>query len=451
MHTSSIPKPENSKKSESKTPKILISNVTLIASPKSPLAPKQWLLCKENVIHSFGSMDTVPSEPYAQHIDGTGKLLLPGLINAHNHCAMTLFRGMADDLELNEWLNEHIFPAEAKNVTPDMVYWCSKLAAAEMILSGTTTVADGYFHEEQAAQAFLDCGMRAVAAQAIIDFPAPGVPDPKMNLQASENFLSQWQNRDERITPALFAHSPYTCSPQTLQGAKALATKYNTPFFIHIAESRHEQQLIIDPQATSPIRHLAALDLLDSTTVLVHCVWLDDADRDIIKKSKAGVIICPQSHFKLASGLAEVTKLIDQGIATGLGTDGCASNNSLDMFQEMDFLAKSQKLRTLDATALPASQALAAATKSNAQILGFSDLGTIAAGHKADLILLDMNKPHLQPCYSSDFLTYNACGSDVETVIINGTIVLQEGRFLSFDLDECMAEVRKLAHTLGAF
>lgn len=450
MHTSSILTPENSKKPGSKIPKILISNVTLIASPKSPLAHKQWLLCKGNTIHSFGSMDTIPSETDAQHIDGTGKLLMPGLINAHNHCAMTLFRGMADDLELNEWLNEHIFPAEAKNVTPEMVYWCSKLAAAEMILSGTTTVADGYFHEEQAARAFLDCGLRAVPAQAIIDFPAPGVPDPKMNIQAAENFLSQWQNRDERITPALFAHSPYTCTPQTLQQSKALATKYNTPFFIHIAESRHEQQIIIDPQGTSPIRHLAALDLLDSATVLVHCVWLDDEDRDIIKKSKAGAIICPQSHFKLASGLAEVTKLIDLGIPTGLGTDGCASNNSLDMFQEMDFLAKSQKLLTLDATALPASQALAAATTSNAQILGFSDLGTITAGHKADLILLDMNKPHLQPCYSSDFLTYNVCGSDVETVIINGAIVLQEGKFLSFDLEECMSEVQKLARTLGA-
>ena len=450
MHTSSILTPKNSKKPGSKIHKILISNITLITSSKNPLANKQWLLCQGNTIHSFGSMDTIPSEPAAQHIDGTGKLLLPGLINAHNHSAMTLFRGMADDLELNEWLSEHIFPAEAKNVTPEMVYWCSKLAAAEMILSGTTTVADGYFHEEQAARAFLDCGLRAVPAQAIIDFPAPGVPDPKMNIQAAEDFLSQWQGRDERITPALFAHSPYTCAPQTLQQSKALATKYNAPFFIHIAESRHEQQIIIDPQGTSPIQHLAALDLLDSATVLVHCVWLDDKDRDIIKKSKAGAIICPQSHFKLASGLAEVTKLIDQRIPTGLGTDGCASNNSLDMFQEMDFLAKSQKLRTLDATVLPASQALTAATKSNAQILGFSDLGTITAGHKADLILLDMNKPHLQPCYNSDFLTYNACGSDVETVIINGTIVLQEGKFLSFDLEECMTEVQKLARTLGA-
>jgi 5-methylthioadenosine/S-adenosylhomocysteine deaminase len=450
MHTASILTPGHNTKPGTTIPKLLISNVTLIASPKNPLIHKQWLLCEGNTIHSHGSMETIPSEPDAQHIDGNGKILLPGLINSHNHSAMTLFRGMADDLELNEWLNEHIFPAEARNVTPEMVYWCSKLAAAEMILSGTTTVADGYFYEEQAARAFLDSGMRAVPAQAIIDFPAPGVPDPKMNIQAAEDFLCQWQNRDERITPALFAHSPYTCSPQTLRQGKALATKYNTLFFIHIAESRHEQQLMMAPQGTSPIKHLAALNLLDSTTVLIHCVWLDDEDRELIRKSKAGVIICPQSHFKLASGLAEVTKLNDLGIKTGLGTDGCASNNSLDMFQEMDFLAKSQKLRTLDASALPANQALSAATKSNAQILGFSDLGTISAGHKADLIMLNTNQPHLLPCYSSDSLTYNTCGSDVDTVIINGTIVLHEGRFLSLDVEECMAEVRKLAHTLGA-
>ncbi len=432
------------------TPSLLISNVSLLSSPKTPFADKQWLLCEENTIHSFGSMDDIPSRPDAQHIDGTGKLLLPGLINAHNHCAMTLFRGMADDLALNDWLNKHIFPAEAKHVHPEMVYWCAKLAAAEMILSGTTTVADGYFHEDQAARAFLDAGMRAIPAQGIVDFPAPGVPDPLQNLAAAEDFLTQWQGKNDRIRPALFAHSPYTCSPQTLQGAKALTKKYNTPFFIHTAESKYEQKMLMDPQGSSPVRHLAALDLLDKDTVLIHCVWLDQEDRNIIRQSGAGVIICPQSHCKLSSGIAEVTEMIEQGIRTGLGTDGCASNNSLDMFQEMDFLAKSQKLRTLNATALPASQALAAATENNGDILGFSDLGEIAPGYKADLILLAMDRPHLQPCYNNDFLTYNASGSDVDTVIINGDIVLQGRKFISLDVDECMAEVRHLSKTLGA-
>ncbi len=434
----------------SRLSKVLISNVTLATSPRTPLLHGQWLLIEGNTIHSFGEMEEIPSTPDAQHIDGTGKIVMPGLINAHNHCAMSLFRGLADDLELSEWLNEHIFPAEANNVTPEMVYWCSKLAAAEMILSGTTTVADGYFYENQAARAFLETGMRAVPAQGIIDFPAPGVPDPTKNIEAAENFLQEWQNRDQRITPALFAHSPYTCSPETLQRAKALAQKYHTTFFIHAAESRHEQQILLNPQGSSPIKHLAALELLDNETVLIHGIWLDDADRELISKSLAGIVICPSSHFKLASGIAEVPEMEQQGIRTGLGTDGCASNNNLDMFQEMDLLAKSQKLRTLDATALPASHALRAATTGNAALLGLDKVGKIATGYKADLILLDMQQPHLQPCYSQDFLVYNATGADVETVIINGDIVLKEREFTSLDVEECMAEVRTLARTFGA-
>lgn len=430
--------------------KVLISNVTLITSPKTPLLSEQWLLVEGDTIHSFGAMDAIPSTTDAQHIDGTGKLLMPGLINGHNHCAMTLFRGLADDLELGEWLNKHIFPAEAKHVTPEMVYWCSKLAAAEMILSGTTTVADGYFHEDQAARAFLETGMRAVPAQAIIDFPAPGVPNPSQNIETAETFLKEWQNKDSRITPALFAHSPYTCSPKTLQRTKALAQKYNTTFFIHAAESRHEQQIIMDPQGTSPIKHLASLDLLDSSTVLIHCVWLDNTDREIIAEKNAGVIICPHSHCKLASGIAEVTKMKALQIQTGLGTDGCASNNNLDMFQEMDLLAKSQKLRTLDATALPAQHALTAATTGNAAILGLRKLGRIEAGYKADIILLNINQPHLQPCYSQDFLTYNATGADVDTAIINGEIVLKNRQFTSLDVNECITMVQTFARKLGA-
>jgi len=431
------------------TTSILISNVTLFTDPDTPLRKDQWLLCDGDSIHSFGSMESVPDCPNAVLLDGTDKLLMPGLINAHNHCAMTLFRGLADDLELGEWLNEHIFPAEAANVNPEMVYWCTKLAAGEMILSGSTTVADGYFHEDQAARALLESGMRAIPAHGIVDFPAPGVPDPKTNIEAVETFLLEWKSKNDRITPAVFAHSPYTCSPQTLQAAKALAVQHEVPFFIHIAESRHEQEIIMDPQGTSPIRHVAALNLLDKNTVLIHCVWLDDEDREIITNSGAGVIICPQSNLKLASGIAKASLMDTMGIPIGIGTDGSASNNSLDLFYEMDILAKTQKLWTLDATAMPAKRALAAATVNNAKILHLSHIGKIAAGYKADIILLDIEQPHLQPFYNHDLLVYSGTGADVETVIINGELVLQERRLLSFDLDECMAKVRKLAVPLG--
>ncbi len=428
---------------------ILISNLSLITRPDTPLLHKQWLLLENDSIHSFGEMKTLPPLKKAQHIDGTGKVALPGLINGHNHCAMTLFRGLADDLKLSEWLNKHIFPAEAENVTPEMVYCCSKLAAAEMILSGTTTVADGYFHEDQAARAFLETGLRAVPAQAIIDFPAPGVPDPNRNIAVAEGFLQKWQDKSPCITPALFAHSPYTCSPDTLKQTKLLSQKYNTKFFIHAAESRDEQHNLMEPQGNSPVKHLAQLGLLDRDTVLIHCVWLDDADRELISTSGSAVIVCPHSHCKLASGIAQVTEMKKQGIQTGLGTDGCASNNNLDMFQEMDLLAKIQKMRTLDATTMPANSVLAAATTSNAEILGLPRIGEITPGYKADLILLNMDQPHLLPFHSQDFLVYSATGADVETVIIGGRIILQDKQFTELDIDKCMNEVRILAHSLG--
>ncbi|MEN8198572.1 MAG: amidohydrolase [Thermodesulfobacteriota bacterium] len=427
---------------------ILITNVSLCTEPAAPLLHSHYLLCKGSTIHSFGPMSDLPDCTDAIRLDGEGKLLMPGLINGHNHCAMTLFRGLADDLELGEWLNEHIFPAEAAHVNPEMVYQCTKLAAAEMILSGTTTVADGYFHEDQAARALLDSGMRGVPCQGIVDFPAPGVADPADNIKAVESFLAAWQHRDERITPGVFAHSPYTCSPATLRSAKELATSYHAPFFIHIAESRHEPQMIIDPQGDSPIRHLAALKLLDEHTVLVHCVWLDDEDRKIIRESGAGVVVCPQSHFKLASGISSSAEMDAMDIPVGIGTDGSASNNSLDLFREMDILAKSQKLDKLDATVMPARRVLAAATENNAKIMNLPGLGKIGPGFKADLVLLNMQQPHLQPVYNSDFLVYSASGADVDSVIINGRLILQERKLLSFDLEECMNTVREMAGKL---
>lgn len=430
---------------------LLIHNCTLLVMPDTPLLTHGWLLTKGDVIAAIGSADTLhqaETNETTTVIDGGGMLLAPGLINGHNHCAMTLFRGLADDLELAVWLGDHIFPAEARYVNGEMVYHCTKLAAAEMLASGTTTVADGYFFEGQAAQAFVDTGMRAVAAQGVIDFPAPGVPDPAGNVEAAATFLDAWQGRHSRITPAVFAHSPYTCSNQTLQRAKELATGRQAPFFIHVAESRHEQGLIRDPQGTSPVRHLAALGLLDPATICIHGVWLDDEDLDLLATSGAGVVVCPQSHLKLASGTAPAEAMIRRGIRVGLGTDGSASNNSLDMFREMDLLSKVQKLNTLDATALSARQTLRCATVNNAALLGLGKIGQLTPGCKADLILLNMRQPHLTPCYNQDLLVYSAGGGDVQTVIIDGCIVMRDKKILSFDVEETMLEVRRLAEDI---
>ena len=431
---------------------ILIHNCTLGGTAaETPLIEDGWLLTRGDTIAAIGRADTLPmaaTSTATTIIDGRGLLLAPGLINGHNHCAMTLFRGLADDLELATWLTEHIFPAESAQVNEEMVYHCSKLAAAEMILSGTTCVADGYFFEGQAAQAFVDAGMRAVAGQGVIDFPAPGVPDPAGNLEAAARFVDEWHGRNPRITPAIFAHSPYTCSAATLQGAKKLAAERQVPFFIHVAESRQEQGMIRAPRGTSPIRHLAGLGLLDPETICIHCVWLDEEDLDLLARSQAGVIVCPQSHLKLASGIAPVSAMIERGIRVGLGTDGCASNNSLDMFREMDILSKSQKLHTLDATALSARQALSCATSSNAEILGLGKTGHLLPGCKADLILLDLRQPHLTPCYNQDLLVYAARGADVQSVIIDGQLIMRDRQILSFDLPATMREGHRLAGQL---
>jgi 5-methylthioadenosine/S-adenosylhomocysteine deaminase len=434
------------------TADILITNAVLLPDPGSPWGTDQsYVAVKNGRITGTGPMAALDEIQAGERIDAGGALLMPGLVNTHCHGAMTLFRGLADDLELMTWLNEHIFPAEAAHVNPEMVYWCSKLAAAEMLLSGTTMVADAYFYEAEAARAFSEAGLRAVAAHGVIDFPAPGVPDPWENIRAVARFLDHWQGRDPLVTPAVFAHSPYTCSPETLIGAKALAKERGLRFFIHVAESRVEQGLIKNPRGSSPVKHLDALGILDEQTVCVHCVWVDEEDLAILARRQSKVVLCPQSHLKLASGMAPLADMLAAGIEVGLGTDGAASNNGLDMFREMDICAKVQKLRMLDPVGIRAGKVLHMATAGGAKVLAMEEgAGQLGPGSQADLVLVDLNRPHLQPFYGPDLLVYAAQGSDVTTVIVNGKIVVRDGRLLTFDLEETMRRVRELAAALSS-
>ena len=431
---------------------ILINNVTLLPHPgeQEELIANGFLSIKDGNISALGPMAELPAAITAKKtIDGAGCLLMPGLVNTHTHAPMTLFRGLADDLPLMTWLNEHIFPAEAKSVNPEMVYWCSKLAAAEMILAGTTTVADGYFLEDRVAQAFADCGLRAVAAQGVIDFPAPGVPDPTQNIAVAAQFVDDWQNRNDLITPAVFCHSPYTCSADTLKRAKDIARQKNVKLFVHVAETKAEVEQLQEQHGTTPVRYLDSLGILDRDTVCVHCVWLDEEEIAILAQRGTGVSTCPQSNMKLGSGIAPLKELLKRNIPVGLGTDGCASNNTLDLFREMDLCAKLHKVKELDPTALPAGQILQMATWRGAEVLGLQEkIGSLAAGKTADLVLLDLQQPHLQPFYSQDLLVYAANGSDISTVIINGRLVLENRRILTFDVQEVMERVRELANNL---
>lgn len=428
------------------TTDILITNTMLLPVPgEQTLIPDACIAISGNCITYSGPLKSFGDTDAARILSAPGTLAMPGLINLHGHAPMTLFRGLADDLPLAKWLNEHIFPAETLHVHPDMAYWCASLAAAEMILSGTTTTADGYFYEHDVARAFTHAGLRAVAAQGIIDFPAPGIPDPKKNIETAAGFIEDWQGRNPLLRPALFAHSPYTCSNKTLQRAKQLAQKKGVQLYIHVAETRQEFSLIREPLGASPVKHLQALGILDPDTVCVHGVWMDEEDMNILAAQGTPMVLCPQSHLKLASGMADLPQIRDRGVLVGLGTDGCASNNSLDMFREMDICAKIQKVHHLDPVAVSATEVLAMATRHGATIASFpGHTGTLAPGNPADLILIDINQPHLQPFYTPDLLVYAASGADVRTVVIDGQIVLEEGRLLTIDLDEVLTHIRTL-------
>ncbi|MFO7760061.1 MAG: amidohydrolase [Desulfobia sp.] len=427
-------------------PEILITNC-LLMSPDADrgFMSDQYVYLDGKSIRQTGPVSRAPSGKGAEIIDARGSLVMPGLINCHNHCAMSLFRGMADDLELDVWLEKYIFPAEARLIDADTVYWCTKLAAAEMILSGTTTVADGYFFEDSAARAFAETGIRSVAAQGIVDFPAPGVADPAENLEVARSFLDRWQDH-ELVTPSLFAHSPYTCGPETLQRAKETAVYFNCPFFIHLAETGEEKRRLQKQTGLSPVCYLEDLGILDSRTICIHCVALDERDIDILAARNARVVTCPESNMKLASGVAPVAGLLERGIALGIGTDSPASNNNCDMFKEMDFLAKLQKVSCLDPTVVSGFEVLQMATAGGARVLGMEGMiGSLTPGSRADLVIVDLERANLVPFLDITSLVYCASGADVLTVIINGRTVMKNREILTFDYRQAMAEVRRLA------
>jgi 5-methylthioadenosine/S-adenosylhomocysteine deaminase len=385
-----------------------------------------------------------------EELDASGCLVMPGLINLHTHAAMSCFRGLADDLPLQEWLHEYIFPAEATHVSEENVYWATLLAVVEMIKSGTTTFCDGYFYEDGAARAVVASGIRAVLGQGVVDFPAPGVPDPRINLKAAEAFVFRWQGKSARVMPSIFCHSPYTCSPATLIGAKDICREHEVFFQIHLAETRTELEETQQRYGHRPVYHLETLGLLDAQTICHHAVMVNDEEIELLAHSGVGVSHNPESNMKLASGVAPLPKMLAAGVKVGLGTDGCASNNNLDLFQEMDTAAKLHKVHQGDPALSSALQVAAMATKGGAAALGMSQvLGSLEPGKKADLIVIDLNQPHLTPMYEPcSHLVYAARGADVRDAVIDGSIIMRERRLLDVDEQEVMAKVREIAESI---
>jgi 5-methylthioadenosine/S-adenosylhomocysteine deaminase len=387
-----------------------------------------------------------------QTIDAKGKLVLPGYINGHTHAAMTLFRGLRDDVTLDEWLRKYIFPAEAKNVTEEFVRWGTRLAAAEQIRGGVTTFVDMYYFEDAIAEETKAAGMRGVLGETFIDFP---VPDNKTNaamLEYSEKFLKRWQG-DPLIHAAVAPHSIYTCSQKTLQDAAALARKYKAPILIHVAEMKKELDDSRAQNGTTPVQYLDKIGILGPDVVAAHCIWVDEADRKILAQRQVGCVHNPSSNMMLSSGVSPVPEMRAAGVAVGLGTDGPAgSNNDLDLMEEMDLAAKLQKITKMDPQALGAKTVVEMATIEGAKALHMEkEIGSLEAGKKADIILIGLDAPNAVPMYDVySQLAYALKGSDVETVIIGGRVVMRDKKLLTVDEVAAIAKAREYKNKIEA-
>jgi 5-methylthioadenosine/S-adenosylhomocysteine deaminase len=377
-----------------------------------------------------------------QTIDAKGALILPGFINGHTHVPMTLLRGLHDDVTLDDWLRKYIFPAEAKNVTEDFVRWGTRLAAAEQIRSGITTFADMYYFEDAVAEETKAAGMRGVLGETFLDFPAPDNKTNAAMLVYTEKFLKRWQG-DPLVHAAAAPHSIYTCSQKTLQDSAALARKYHAPILIHLAEMKKELDDSLKQNGLTPVQYVEKLGILGPDVVAAHCIFVDEKDRKILADHQVGCVHNPSSNMMLASGVAPVIEERAAGIAVGLGTDGPAgSNNDLDLMEEMDLAAKLQKIAKMDPRALGAKSVVEMATIEGAKALHMDkEIGSLEVGKKADIVLISLDEPNAVPMYDIYAqLAYALKGSDVETVVIGGRIVMRNKKLLTLNEPEILAK-----------
>ena len=432
---------------------LLIHNGTIVTvNAAHEIITDAYLAVMNGTIAKMGRCrpDT-PLPTAVDTIDAEGGIVLPGLVNAHTHLPMVLFRGLADDLPLMVWLNEHIFPAEAAFITTANVRAAARLACAELLMGGVTTCCDGYFLEDQVAEAVDEMGLRAVLGQGVVDFPAPGVSDPSRNVAVAEEFIERWTGYRPLIRPSIFCHAPYTCSPETLCHAKAAAQEADVLFPIHVAETRDEVSRIRSLHGCSPVAHLDRLGLLDPGTLLVHGVWMDAGDIDRAAATGAVIVHCPESNMKLGSGIAPVPGFLDRGLTVGLGTDGCASNNNQDLFKEMDMAAKLHKLATGDPTVIPARTALSMATIDGARAIGLGDaVGSLEIGKQADIIILDSRRPRLHPLFNPISQTvYAACADCVRDTIVGGRVRVRQHELVGCDLETVLSPVEAVAREIA--
>ncbi len=422
--------------------KILISGATVITmeSYDSVIPVGEIAVDGQRIVHVGGRGTTPGGFKPEKVINGDGMLAIPGFVNCHTHAAMTLLRSYADDLPLMQWLEEKIWPFEAR-MERDDIYWGTMLCCLEMIRSGTTTFADMYFHMNTVAKAVEKSGMRADLSRGMIGTS----PESEKTIAYSRDFVNSWHRQaNGRITVRLGPHAPYTCPPDYLKKVIELATEMGVGIHIHLAETGDEINIIKEKYGTTPIQLMDSIGLFDIPVLAAHCVHLDERDIQILAEKKVGIAHNPESNMKLASGVAPVISLLKAGALVGLGTDGASSNNNLDMLEEMRSAALLQKVSTMDPLALPSFEALAMATAKGAKVLGLGDeLGMLKEGYKADIILVDTRRPHFYPRHDwMAHMVYASQSADVDTVIIDGEVVMEGRKVLTIDEDEVYSEVQ---------
>ncbi|MEA4925589.1 MAG: amidohydrolase [Syntrophomonadaceae bacterium] len=428
--------------------KLLIDNVSIVPMTGfNQIIEKGYIVIDGDTIQVVGA-GNAPAGDYDQKLDGTNRLVLPGFINAHTHAAMTLLRGYADDMPLMEWLEQKIWPLEAK-LTAEDVYWGTMLAIVEMIKSGTTCFADMYFFMNEAARAVEKSGIRAVLARGMM-----GVgPESELAFTESRVLFNRWNGAGNgRINIILGPHAPYTCPPDYMQRVMGLARELGVGLHIHLAETAGEAADSEKIYGRSPVAQMESLGLFNHQVLAAHCVHLTEPDIEILAQYQVGVVHNPESNMKLASGIAPVPQMLKAGIPVALGTDGASSNNNLDMLQELRTCALLHKVNTLDPTVLPAYQALEMATRNGAKALCLDgQIGQLEKGKKADLVLCKLDQAHLIPRYDLIAnLVYSGQAADVDTVIIDGNIIMQDRIIRTFDEQEVLAQAKQAAARLAA-
>ena len=415
--------------------------------------PRREILTDSNIYVEDGVVVEVgrdtPTEA-DQIVDARGKVVMPGLINLHTHLAMTLLRGYADDMDLQTWLGEKIWPFEV-NLKPEDVYWASLLGLCEMVRSGTTCFNDMYFYPEETAKAVKEAGLRAVICYAIIDMGSEEKAEEEL-VNAKKFLYNVSELGCDRVLPAIGPHAPYTCMRETLSKARELSESSNTMLHIHVSETRAEVDNLLREVGKRPVEYLSSIGFLDSRVVMAHGVWVTPREQEILAEKKVGVAHCPVSNMKLASGIAPIPEMLEKGVLVGLGTDGCASNNNLDMFEEMKIAALLHKCSSSDPKALPAQKVLDMATIDGAKLCR-TNSGSIEPGKKADLIVVDFMRVNTTPLHGKNnvvsHLVYACNGSNVETTIVDGKILMEQGKLTTLDENKIRRKCQEIAERLA--